>query len=136
MTTLSRRNFLKLAAGTLSAAALPEPLASLLPQAGADAAVTERVELFVDDEHCLVDGPPWEITAIPRPRREHFGFDAMSLPQRLEFWEQWASDDAFLDFLGKAPPIDEWTAADHAGFDALEARSAAWLNADVSIDEL
>jgi len=137
MTTLTRREFLKLVFGSVSAAALTGPLALFWPAAEKARPQAEPLELFLDEDHHLVDGPRREdLEWVPIPRREHLGLDRMSLEERIEFWlYEWGEEDPFLPVLEERWDVDRWTEADHAAFTAFEARRAAWLDADIAFWE-
>jgi hypothetical protein len=136
MTTLSRRDFLKLAFGTVSAAALTGPLALLWPEAAKARPMVEPAELFLDDDHCLVDGPYRDISWDPPTRREYHGLDRMTLRARYQFWRDWATDDDFQEFLYDGRDVADWTAEDRATFEAFEAEYAEWLDETMDLEEL
>ena len=80
MTTLTRREFLKLVFGSVSAAALTGPLALLWPEAEKARPQADPLELYLEEDNHLVDGPRREnLEWVPIPRREHLGLDRMTL---------------------------------------------------------
>jgi hypothetical protein len=134
---VSRREFLKLILGTVPAVALSGPLATLWPETKKSLPVGEPVELYLDEENCLVSGPFLELDWTPTTRREYFDWDDLPLRERLEYWrESWRADERFHEFLYEGPEVDQWTDADHATFRALEADQADWLDGEMSYDEL
>jgi hypothetical protein len=137
MTTLTRREFLKLVFGSISAAALTGPLALLWPEAEKARSQAEPLELYLDEDNHLVDGPRREdLEWVPIPRREHLGLDRMTLEERVEFWlYDWGREDPFLAVLEERWGVDQWSVAEHAAFAAFEAERAAWLDADIEFIE-
>jgi hypothetical protein len=133
MTTLTRREFLTLVFGSVSAAALTGPFALLWPEAEK----TRPLDLYLDEDDHLVDGPRREdLEWVPIPRREHLGLDRMTLEERVEFWlYDWGKEDPFLAVLEEPWDVDQWSAADHAAFAGFEAERAAWLDADIEFRE-
>ena len=95
MTTLSRREFLKLVFGSISAAAVTGPLALLGPEAEKARPLAAPLDLYLGDDHHLVDGVPLEdLEWVPIPRREHLGLDRMTLQERIAFWvDDWADEE-------------------------------------------
>jgi hypothetical protein len=137
MTTLTRREFLKLVFGSISAAALTGPLALLWPEDEKSRPVAEPLELYLDEEHHLVDGPRREdLEWVPISRREHLELDRMSPHERVEFWVcDWGVEDPRLEVLCERDAIGQWSAADHAAYAAFEAERAAWLDEDIDFFE-
>jgi hypothetical protein len=137
MTTLTRREFLKLVFGSISAAAVTGPLALLWPEAEKARPLAEPLDLYLDDDHHLVDSPPLEdLEWVPISRREHLGLDRMTLEERIAFWvDDWGEEDPFLSVLEERWDVDQWSAAEHAAFAAFEAERAVWLDADIEFHE-
>jgi len=137
MTTLTRREFLKLVFGSVSAAALTGPLALLWPEAEKARPQAEPLDLYLDEDNHLVDGPRREnLEWVPIPRREHLGLDRMTLDERIEFWlYDWGGKDPYLAVLEERWDVEQWSAADHAAYAAFEAERAAWLDADIEFIE-
>ena len=95
MTTLTRREFVKLVFGSVAAAALTGPLALLWPEAEKARPLAEPLDLYLDEDDHLVDGPRLEdLEWVPIPRREHLGLDRMTLQERIAFWvDDWADEE-------------------------------------------
>ena len=112
MTTLTRREFLKLVFGSISAAALTGPLALLWLETEKARPQAEPLDLYLDEDHHLVDGPPrYDLTWQPIPRREHLGLDRMSPHERVDFWVcDWGVEDPVLDALCERGDVEHWSA--------------------------
>jgi hypothetical protein len=137
MTTLTRREFLKLVFGSVSAAALTGPLALLWPEPEKTRPLAEPLGLYLDEDHHLVDGPRREdLEWVPILPREHLGLDRMSPHERVDFWVcDWGVEDPVLDALSERGDVENWSAPDHAAFAAFEAEHASWLDADIEFIE-
>jgi hypothetical protein len=132
MTDVTRRDFLKIAFGTISVAAISGPMAAIWPAGERNRQVVEPWRVVV--EHGYLCDPDWSPDGWPTCR-EHWDYDSLSHDDRAEQLLQYAGYDAQLldDEYGIEVPDGGW---DDNSLAELEAALGGSLDGPVSSDRL
>ena len=109
MTTLNRRDFLKIALGTVSAAALSGPLALVWPEEARSRPVAEPWLIDLEDGY-LVDNA-WADDDWPT-YREHWDYDWLSIDEKVKQLLTYAGygdeRELFINFEQISKPRSGW----------------------------